>query len=128
MNKAVAVFTTVVVVSFTYPAVAQSPQFFPMPQGGVRVQPTNAPVTPFGSAASLNGLRTRSLEDTSLPSPATFTLPAVGSPSQGKSPLGSLEIGGGGLDLRANPSSVFPQIPAEYNAGMKLRYRFDPQE
>lgn len=146
MNRAVAVLTIFMLASIR-PAVAQSPQVQqsatpqeplrssqvrPL-QGGVQIQrrvemqPVAPPIEGFGAAASLSGLQMRSLRDTSLPSPATFSLPGVGQP-QYRNPLGGLEIGGGGLDLRANPSNVFPQYPAEYNTGMKVRYRFDPEK
>ncbi|MBW4417911.1 MAG: hypothetical protein KME13_01630 [Myxacorys californica WJT36-NPBG1] len=141
MNKAVAVLTILMLASIR-PAVAQSLQVEqsvapnePLrssqvrpSQSRIQMQPVAPSVEGFGDAASLSGLQTRSLRDTSLPSPASFSLPGVGQSPQYRGPLGSLEIGGGGLDLRANPSNVFPQTPAEYNTGMKVRYRFDPQD
>jgi hypothetical protein len=122
MNKAVAVCATSILVSFVSPVLAQSPNRSLLPQ-------TVSSIKPFGSAAALlDGLQVRSVKDTSLPAPATFNLPGVGGQPQFRSPLGGVEFGGGGLDPKANPSNVFPQIPAEYDSGMKVRYRFEPQQ
>lgn len=93
---------------------------------GVAASAIAQPPEPQSSAAALLGVQERTVQDTSLPTPETVTLPAVRDPfANVKGPLGNLEILSGGIQRRANPSDVFPKPSYEYDSGMKIRYRLD---